>query len=73
MTSIRLTAIALIVLGALGLAYGGFTYTKDSETAKIGPLELTVKEEQTVNIPIWLGAGALALGGLLLVYGLRRQ
>jgi len=73
MTSIRLTAIALIVLGALGLAYGSFTYTKDSETAKIGPLELTVKEEQTVNIPVWLGAGSLALGGLLLVYGLRRQ
>lgn len=73
MTSIRLTAIAFIVLGALALAYGSFTYTKDSETAKLGPLELTVKEEKTINIPVWAGAGALALGGLLLVYGLRRQ
>ena len=73
MTSIRLAAIAFIVLGALGLAYGSFTYTKDTDAAKIGPIELTVKEEKTVNIPIWAGAGALALGGLLLVYGLRRQ
>ncbi len=73
MTAIRLAAIALIVLGALGLGYGSFTYTKDTEAAKVGPVELTVKEQETVNIPVWAGAGALALGGLLLVFGMRRQ
>lgn len=72
MNALRLTAIALIVLGALGLGYGSFTYTKDTEAAKVGPVELTVKEEETVNIPVWAGAGAIGLGALLLVMGVRR-
>ena len=65
----RLIAIALIVAGILGLAYGGFSYTKDTTAVKLGPLELSVKEKQTVNVPMWAGIGAIAIGGLLLVLG----
>ncbi len=60
-------AIALIVAGGLGLAYGGFTYTKETHETKIGPIVLAVKDTQTVNIPIWLGVGSLVAGIVLLV------
>jgi hypothetical protein len=64
----RVLAIALVVGGVSGLAYGGFTYTRDSSTTKLGPIELTVKDERQVNIPIWAGVAAIAAGvGLLLV------
>lgn len=67
MSGNRLAAVILIIGGILGLAYGGFTYTKDTHTADLGPIELSVEEKKTVNIPVWLGAGALAVGVLLLV------
>ena len=67
MSGTRLAALVLIIGGILGLAYGGFTYTKDTHTADIGPIELSVEEKETVNIPVWLGAGALIAGVLLLV------
>ena len=65
----RIIAIVLLVAGTLGLIYGGFSYTKDTTVVKLGPLEITAKEKETVNIPIWLGIGAIAVGGLLLVFG----
>jgi len=72
MNTTKLLAIVLIVAGALGLAYGGFSYTKETHQAKLGPLELSVKETQTVNVPLWLGAGAIVVGGLMLVLGARK-
>jgi hypothetical protein len=69
MNSIKIAAIALIVAGALGLAYGGFSYTKDTTAVKLGPIELSVKEKETVNVPMWVGIGAIVVGGLLLVLG----
>lgn len=65
----RLIAIVLIVAGVLGLAYGGFSYTKDTTAVKVGPIELSVREKQTVNVPVWAGIGAIVIGGLLLVLG----
>ena len=62
-------AIAIIVAGVLSLAYGGFSYTKDTTAVKLGPIELSVKETKTVNIPLWAGIGAILVGGLLLVFG----
>ena len=50
MNPIKLVAVALIVAGVLGLIYGGFSYTKDTTVVKLGPLELTAKEKQTVNV-----------------------
>lgn len=67
MNGTKLIALILIVAGALGLAYGGFTYTQDSHTTKLGPLELTVKDKKTVNVPIWLGGGLVIAGVVLLV------
>jgi hypothetical protein len=72
MNAIRIVAIVLIVAGALALAYGGFSYTKDTTPLKVGPLELTVKEKKTVNIPVWAGAGAIVLGVVLLAVGGRK-
>ena len=72
MTPIKLVALVLIVAGALGLAYGGFSYTKDTTVVKLGPIELSAKEKQTVNVPVWAGIGAIVVGGLLLVVGGKR-
>ncbi|HEY9277309.1 MAG TPA: hypothetical protein VIO87_03825 [Methylotenera sp.] len=67
MNSIKMFAIVLMVAGALGLAYGGFTYTKETHQAKIGPIELSVADKETVNIPIWISIAALAAGAVLLI------
>ena len=67
MNAVKLLAIVLIAAGSLGLIYGGFTYTKDTQQAKLGPLELTVKDTETVNVPIWVGVVAIVAGGVLLI------
>ena len=72
MNGTKLIAIVLLVAGTLALAYGGFSYTKDTTAVKLGPLELSVKEKQTVNIPVWAGIGGIVAGGLLLVIGGKR-
>lgn len=72
MTAIRIAAIALIVAGVLAIAYGGFSYTKDTTAVKLGPLELSVKEKKTVNVPLWAGIGAIVVGGVLLVIGSKK-
>lgn len=73
MNALRIAAIALIVAGALGLAYGSFSFTKQTHEAKLGPIELSVKEKQTVNVPVWAGVGAIVAGGLLLLMGSRKS
>lgn len=72
MNGVKIAAILLIVAGVLGLVYGSFTYTKETHEAKLGPIELSVKEKQTVNVPVWGGVGAIAIGGLLLLFGNKR-
>ena len=69
----KILGIALIVAGALALAYGGFTYTKDSHDVKVGPIQFSIKEKETVSVPIWAGAGGIAVGVLLLVFGGRMK
>ena len=73
MNGLRLAAAVLIVAGVLALAYGGFTYTKESHDADIGPIHLSVKDKETVNIPVWAGVGAIVAGGLLLLFGGRKS
>lgn len=68
----KIVGIILIVAGTLALAYGGFTYTKDSHDVKLGPIQFTVKEKETVNVPIWAGAGGIAIGVLLLLFGAKK-
>ena len=72
MNPVKLVSIALIVAGLLGLLYGGFSYTKDTIAVKVGPIELSVREDKTVNIPVWVGVGAIVAGGLLLLLGSRK-
>jgi uncharacterized membrane protein YidH (DUF202 family) len=67
MSGTKIAAIVLIVAGILGLAYGSFTYTKETHNAKLGPLELSIKDKETVNIPVWAGVGAIVAGVVLLV------
>jgi hypothetical protein len=73
MNPTKLLSILLIVAGVLGLLYGSFSYTKDTTAVKLGPIELAVKEKETVNIPVWAGVGAIVAGGLLLVMGSKRS
>ena len=72
MNAMKMLGIALLIAGVLGLAYGGFSYTKDTTVVKIGPIELSAKEKEAVNIPVWAGLCAIALGGVLLVLGGKR-
>ncbi len=67
MNPTKLIGIILIAAGCLGLAYGGFTYTKETTGVKLGPIELKVQEKETVNIPLIVSAGAIVLGVFLLV------
>ena len=66
MNALKIVGVALIIGGSLGLAYSGFSYTKETTQAQIGPLELTVQDRETVNIPIWAGVASIVVGGLLL-------
>ena len=66
MSATKLSAIILIIAGTLGLAYGGFTYTQETHEANLGPIEFSVKENKTVNIPVWLGGGAVLVSEELL-------
>ena len=69
----KLIGIALIAAGTLGLIYGGFSYTKEKHEAKVGPLRFSVQQKEAVNVPVWVGAGAIAVGVLLLVVGGKRK
>jgi uncharacterized membrane protein len=67
MNSVKVVGVILIVAGILGLVYGSFSFTKETHEAKIGPLELQLKEKQTINIPVWAGVGAIVAGAVLLI------
>ena len=77
MSTLKMAAIILIaagiVAGLLLYAYGGFTYTRATHEAKLGPLELSVKDRERVNVPVWAGVGAIVIGGVLLVVGGKRS
>ncbi len=67
MNPAKMIAIVLIVAGALGLAYGGFSYTKETSAVKLGPIELKVQEKERVNVPLIVSAGAIVIGVIMLV------
>ena len=72
MNGARIAAIVLIVAGVLGLLYGSFSYTRETHEAKLGSLELSVKDKETVNVPLWASVGAIVMGGALLLFGSKR-
>jgi hypothetical protein len=71
MDASRIAAIALILAGVLGLVYGNFSYTKETHEAKIGGIELSIKDKETVNVPVWAGVAAIVIGGGIL-FGYRK-
>jgi len=72
MNGIKMGGLAFIVAGVLALVYGSFSYTKSTEKARLGPIEISVKDKQTVNIPVWAGVVAIAAGSALLLAGARK-
>jgi len=72
MNAIKMAGFALIVAGVLGLVYGSFSYTKETHKARLGPIEISVKDTETINVPVWVGVGAIVIGGLLVVFGGRK-
>jgi len=73
MNAVKIAAIVLMVAGVLGLVYGSFSYTKETQEAKLGPIELTVKDKRTVNVPGWAGVAAIVAGGVLLLVGSKKS
>jgi len=67
MNAVKILGVVLLVAGTLALVYRTFSYTKDTHEAKLGPLEFSLKEKETVNIPTWVGVGAIVIGGVLLL------
>ena len=67
MPTYKIAAIALIALGALGLIYGGFNYTKATHRTEIGPLTLSVDETEYVSVPLWTGIAGIVIGAALLL------
>jgi len=65
----KVAAIVLILGGILGLVYGGFTYTRETHETRIGPIELSLKDKQTVSVPVWAGVAAIVVGAALLLIG----
>ena len=72
MNAVKILAIVLIVAGILGLFYGKFSYTKETHDVKLGPLEMSIAEKETVNVPLWAGVIAIVGGGVLLVYASKK-
>ena len=72
MNAVKVIAIVLIIVGALGLVYQQFSFTRETTQAKLGPLELTVKDKETVNVPLWVSLSAIGVGVLLLVTGRKK-
>jgi uncharacterized membrane protein YdcZ (DUF606 family) len=73
MSTVKILAIVLIVAGIVVLLYGKFSYTKETHDIKLGPLEMSIAEKQTVNVPVWAGVGAIVCGGVLLIYASKKR
>jgi len=68
MNMVKIMAVILIIAGVMGLVYGNFTYTKQTDELKIGKVEISVDKKETVNVPVWAGVSAIAIGGILLLF-----
>jgi len=73
MNPIKFVAVLLIIGGALGLAYGSFSYRENHTVAQLGPIEINARETHTINVPVWAGIGAILVGGLLFAFGGRKS
>ncbi len=72
MNMLRVIGVLLIIGGAVGLAYGQFSYTEETHNADLGPIEFQIEDKETINVPTWAGLGAVGLGVILLVVRSRK-
>jgi TRAP-type C4-dicarboxylate transport system permease small subunit len=72
MNAAKIVALALIAAGVLGLVYGSFTYTKDTHEANVGPINISIQDRETVNVPVWAGVVAVVIGGGLLLFASKK-
>jgi hypothetical protein len=68
MNAVKIVAVILIAGGTLGLVYGGFGYTKETHKVDVGPINMSIEEKERVNVPVWAGIGAIAVGAALLLF-----
>ena len=73
MNPVKIAGILLVIAGILGLAYGSFSYSRNTTVAKLGPIEINAQETHTVNVPMWAGIGGIVVGGLLFAFGGRKR
>ena len=73
MNAVKIIGVLLIVAGIVGLLYGKFSYTKETHDVKLGPLEMSIAEKQTVNVPLWAGVMAIVGGSVLLLYESKKR
>lgn len=67
MRATKIIGVILIVAGVAGIVYDKFGYTKETQQARLGPLELSITEKKSAEFPLWLGLGAIAIGIALAV------
>lgn len=72
MKTMTLIGIILIVLGVVGLIYGGITYTSSKNVVEVGSMRVSVDEKRQIPLSPIAGAVAVAAGVVLIVVG-RRQ
>lgn len=70
--AIRIAGVVLLVLGIVGVVYNRVTYTKEKDTAKLGPLAVSVENKETVVIPQWLSVATLAVGAAMALAPLKK-
>jgi hypothetical protein len=72
MNPVKIAAMMLILVGVVGLAYGGFSYTKQTHEISVGSIDLSVRERARFNVPVWAGIGSIVAGVALLLGASRR-
>jgi hypothetical protein len=63
----KILGVVLLAAGILALVYGGFSYTRETHEANLGPLSVEVKEKERVNVPLWAGVALAVAGGAVLL------
>ncbi len=73
MTAARIAGTVLIVIGLVGLLWGGFSWTREKTVVDLGPIQARTQEHRLIPIPPVVGGVALVAGIVLLVVPARRR
>jgi len=64
---LKILGVLFLVAGVLVLVYHGFSVPRQRD-AKLGPIEVSMKQSERVEIPSWVGVACVAAGGGLLLW-----